>query len=85
MFGQWVNATIDGNEDQVRFYESRFRDELIPAFDDWWPTDPVNNPDAPPGPFIQLTVIPTYEAPFHAAPLWRADDHRPRRILYQAG
>lgn len=51
MYGQWVNATIDGNEDQARFYESRFRDELIPAFDAWWATDPVNNPDAPPGPF----------------------------------
>ena len=50
MFGQWVNATIDGNEDQARFYESRFREEFRPAFDAWWATDPVNNPDAPPGP-----------------------------------
>lgn len=51
VFGQWVNATIDGNEDQARFYEARFRDELRPAFDAWWATDPVNNPDPSSGPF----------------------------------
>ena len=51
VFGQWVNATIDGNEDKARFYEARFRDELRPAFDAWWATDPVNNPDPSSGPF----------------------------------
>ena len=50
-FGQWVNGTIDGNENQARFYEARFRDELRPAFDAWWATDPVNNPDPSSGPF----------------------------------
>ncbi len=32
-------------------FERRFLPEFRPAFESWKKTDPLNNPDAPPGPF----------------------------------
>jgi len=52
IFQGWVDAYAAENENIMDFYEDRFRDEFIPAFDAWVATDPVNNPDAPSGPFL---------------------------------
>jgi len=52
LFEGWVDAYVAENENVMDFYEDRFRDEFIPAFDAWIAIDPVNNPDAPSGPFL---------------------------------
>ena len=52
IFQGWVDAYAAENENIMDFYEGRFRDEFIPAFDAWIAIDPVNNPDAPSGPFL---------------------------------
>jgi len=52
LFEGWVDAYVAENENITDFYEDRFRDEFIPAFDAWVATDPINNPDAPSGPFL---------------------------------
>jgi hypothetical protein len=51
IFANWVNAFAAGDQVLADFYQDRFREEFIPAFDAWLETDPVNNPDAPPSPF----------------------------------
>lgn len=57
MFEQWVDATLDGQDELAAFYENRFRSELQPAFEAWKATDPFNNTDAPRSPF----VMPQYK------------------------
>jgi len=51
LFTNWINAYGTQNEDLMRFYNKRFREEFKPAFDAWLATDPENNPQAPPSPF----------------------------------
>ena len=50
-FTQWVNATVAGDTKLADFYRTRFRDEFTPAFDAWFATNPLTNPDAPETPF----------------------------------
>ena len=52
LFEGWVDAYVAENEKLLDFYEGRFRDEFIPAFEAWVAADPVNNPDAPSQPFL---------------------------------
>jgi len=47
-----VGAFVAENEKLLNFYEGRFRDEFLPAFEAWVAADPVNNPDAPTQPFL---------------------------------
>ncbi|NIM94851.1 MAG: hypothetical protein GTO18_14215 [Anaerolineales bacterium] len=51
LFSGFVNAFAEGNEELAQFYEDRFREEFVPAYEAWIATDPRNNPDAPPEPF----------------------------------
>lgn len=51
LFTNWINAYGTQNEDLMRFYQKRFREEFKPAFEAWMATDPENNPNAPPSPF----------------------------------
>ena len=51
LFTNWINAYGTDNEDLMRFYNKRFREEFKPAFEAWMATDPENNPQAPPSPF----------------------------------
>ena len=51
LFTNWINAYGTQNEDLVRFYEKRFREEFKPAFEAWMATDPENNPESPTSPF----------------------------------
>jgi hypothetical protein len=48
---QWLQAETSGQKKLADLYERRFLPEFRPAFDAWKKTDPLNNPDAPPGPF----------------------------------
>jgi hypothetical protein len=57
LFTNWINAYAQDNQKLVQFYQSRFRAEFKPAFEAWLATDPKNNLDAPPSPF----VMPEYK------------------------
>ena len=48
---QWLQAETEGKQKLADLYERRFFPEFRPAFDAWKKTDPLNNPNAPPGPF----------------------------------
>src|SRR5664280_2832323 len=48
---QWLQAETSGQKKLADLYERRFLPEFRPAFDAWKKTDPLNNPNAPPGPF----------------------------------
>ena len=48
---QWLQAEIDGKKKLADLYERRFLPEFLPAFAAWKKTDPLNNANAPPGPF----------------------------------
>jgi len=51
LFTEWVDAELTGDQELAGFYEARFRDEFVPAFDAWIATDPFTDPDAPETPF----------------------------------
>ena len=46
----WLEATATGDEPVARIMEKRFTPEYKVAFEAWVELDPLNNPDAPPGP-----------------------------------
>ncbi len=48
---QWLQAETSGQKKLADIYERRFFPEFRPAFEAWKKTDPLNNPNAPPGPF----------------------------------
>jgi hypothetical protein len=49
---EWLKAKSAGDEKLAQLFERRFRPEFREAFDAWVKTDPLNNPDAPPGPLV---------------------------------
>ena len=52
LFTQWAVAFTEDNEDLQRGLEKRlFREEFLPAFNEWIESDPNNNPDAAKTPF----------------------------------
>lgn len=51
LFINYVNAYAAGDEELATFYHDRFRPEARPAVDAWLATEPLRNPEAPPGPF----------------------------------
>jgi len=58
-FNTWFTAMVVDNQPAADVAERRFRAELEVAFDAWMATDPLHNPDAPPGP----TYMPEYVLP----------------------
>jgi hypothetical protein len=48
---EWLKAEAGGNKKLAELFERRFLPEFRPAFESWKKTDPLNNPNAPPGPF----------------------------------
>ena len=52
LFTNWLHSYASGNQNLTEFFEKRFRPEFKLVFESWMATDPVNNPDAPPGPFV---------------------------------
>jgi hypothetical protein len=55
----WIEARVAGNDDLADLYERRFSPEYRVAFQEWLATDPLDNPNAPPGP----SFMPSYENP----------------------
>ena len=55
----WIDARNEGRHDLAELYERRFSPEYRVAFEEWLATDPLNNPNAPPGP----SFMPSYENP----------------------
>jgi hypothetical protein len=58
-FNAFFSAYSVGNQDAVRLAERRLRPGYRPAFYAWLATDPLHNPNAPPGPaYMPQYVIP---------------------------
>ncbi len=49
-FSEWLKADAGGQQKIAELFQRRFRPEFRVAFDSWLKTDPLNNPNAPPGP-----------------------------------
>ena len=47
---EWLKAEADGKKKLADMFERRFLPEFRPAFEAWKKTDPLHNPNAPPGP-----------------------------------
>lgn len=52
MFFQYVNALSNNDQKLADFYFERFRPDFKPAVQAWLDTKPLENPDAPPHPFV---------------------------------
>ena len=52
-----MNATVAGDTRLADFYRSRFRDEFTPAFNAWFATNPLTDPDAPETPFAMPEYV----------------------------
>jgi hypothetical protein len=48
---EWLKAEAGGQKKLADLFQRRILPEFRPAFDAWKITDPLNNPNAPPGPF----------------------------------
>ena len=51
-FIEYVNALHDKKQELSDFYYKSFRPDFKVAVDAWLKTDPLNNPNAPPHPFV---------------------------------
>ena len=49
---EWIKAKAAGNEKVAAMFERRMLPEFRPAFEAWKNIDPLNNPNAPPGPMM---------------------------------
>jgi len=49
-FDSWLEATLRQERKLAAMFERRFRAEYAVAFSAWMKTDPLNDPNAPPGP-----------------------------------
>jgi hypothetical protein len=47
---EWLEAEAHSDKKLADLFERRFLPEFRPAFEAWKKTDPLNNPNAPPGP-----------------------------------
>ena len=52
LFSEYINAHTSSNETRAKFYADRFRDEAKTAFQAWTTTNPFQNTNAPPHPFV---------------------------------
>jgi len=52
MFFQYIDAVNNNDQKLSDFYFERFRPEFKPAVQAWLDTNPIDNPDAPPHPFV---------------------------------
>jgi hypothetical protein len=58
-FNAWFTAFVAGNKRAETLAENRLRPGYRPAFKAWLATDPLHNPNAPPGPsYMPQYVIP---------------------------
>lgn len=61
LWAEAMDAMIDGDEKLARFHIQRFSDELKPAFEKWMALKPLENPSAPPNPFVDTLYTPRFE------------------------
>ncbi len=47
---EWLKAETHGDKKLADLFERRLLPDFRPAFDAWKKTDPINNPNSPPGP-----------------------------------
>jgi hypothetical protein len=47
---EWLKAEAQGQKKLAELFERRLLPDFRPAFEAWKKTDPINNPNAPPGP-----------------------------------
>lgn len=57
MFLQWADALSREDQRQADFLRERFRPEMRPALEAWLATRPLQNPDAPPSPFMMKEYV----------------------------
>ena len=55
-FAEWLKAAATGDQKVAHLFERRFRPDFRVAFEAWLKTDPLTNPNAPPGP----QLLPEY-------------------------
>jgi len=60
MFTQYVNAINDNDQKLSDFYFERFRPDFKPAVQAWLDTNPFDNPNAPPHPFVMKEYKRTF-------------------------
>lgn len=60
MFTQYVNAVNDNDKKLSDFYFERFRPDFKPAVQAWLDTNPFDNPNAPPHPFVMKEYKRTF-------------------------
>ena len=51
-FMEYINALHNNDQKLSEFYFDRFRPDFKPAVEAWLETKPLENPDAPPHPFV---------------------------------
>jgi hypothetical protein len=62
LFTQWGVAFTEGNKQLQRGIEEQlFREEFLPAFNEWIEADPINNPDVEENPFKNPFALDSYE------------------------
>lgn len=60
IFSQYINALYSDNKDLSEFYFQRMRPELKTAVQAWLDTNPFENPNAPPHPFVMPEYVKTF-------------------------
>jgi hypothetical protein len=58
LFNAWLTAKHSGNAALAAAYQGRFPASLKPAFSAWLAQDPLDNPHAPPSPFVLASYQP---------------------------
>lgn len=51
---EWIKAEANGDKKLADLFERRLLPEFRPAFEVWKKTDPINNPNAPVGPWVDF-------------------------------
>lgn len=59
-FIEYIKAQNDNDDDLSNFFYQRFRSDFKPAVDAWLETNPFENPDAPPHPFVMQEYKKTF-------------------------
>jgi hypothetical protein len=60
MFTEYVNAVNNDDQKLSDFYFERFRPDFKPAVQAWLDTNPFDNPNAPPHPFVMKEYKRTF-------------------------
>lgn len=61
MWMEAMDAQLDHDDTLANFYTARFTDELKPAYEKWVALKPLENPAAPPHPFVSTLYTPRFD------------------------